>query len=40
MWKNLCGYEIGLYRFNEIPEGGVIYDKYATVRDHLKILNE
>ncbi|MHC4641305.1 MAG: hypothetical protein ACYS32_06645 [Planctomycetota bacterium] len=39
MWKYLCGYETGLYHFNEILEGEDTFDEYATVRDPLKILN-
>jgi len=38
-WKYLCGYETGLYHFNEILEGPDTFDEYATVRDPLKILN-
>lgn len=39
VWKYLCGYETGLYHFNEILEGPDPFDEYATVRDPLKILN-
>ncbi|MHC4438086.1 MAG: hypothetical protein ACYS3S_12055 [Planctomycetota bacterium] len=39
VWKYLCGYETGLYHFNEILEGRDTFDEYATVRDPLKILN-
>ncbi len=39
IWKYLCGYETGLYHFNEILEGEDSFDEYATVRDPLKILN-
>jgi hypothetical protein len=39
VWKYLCGYETGLYHFNEILEGRDPFDEYATVRDPLKILN-
>ncbi len=39
VWKYLCGYETGLYHFNEILEGKDPFDEYATVRDPLKILN-
>jgi hypothetical protein len=39
VWKYLCGYETGLYHFNEILEGADSFDEYATVRDPLKILN-
>jgi hypothetical protein len=39
IWKYLCGYETGLYHFNEILEGGDTFDEYATVRDPIKILN-
>lgn len=39
IWKYLCGYETGLYHFNEILEGTDPFDEYATVRDPLKILN-
>jgi len=39
IWKYLCGYETGLYHFNEILEGEDTFDEYATVRDPLKILN-
>ena len=39
VWKYLCGYETGLYHFNEILEGPDTFDEYATVRDPLKILN-
>ena len=39
IWKYLCGYETGLYHFNEILEGPDPFDEYATVRDPLKILN-
>jgi hypothetical protein len=39
IWKYLCGYETGLYHFNEILEGKDSFDEYATVRDPLKILN-
>ncbi|MHC4726746.1 MAG: hypothetical protein ACYS17_05900 [Planctomycetota bacterium] len=39
VWKYLCGYETGLYHFNEILEGQDPFDEYATVRDPLKILN-
>ncbi len=39
IWKYLCGYETGLYHFNEILEGQDPFDEYATVRDPLKILN-
>ncbi|MBA7477758.1 hypothetical protein ES707_13172 [subsurface metagenome] len=39
VWKYLCGYETGLYHFNEILEGQDLFDEYATVRDPLKILN-
>ncbi|MHC4111943.1 MAG: hypothetical protein ACYSUY_12780 [Planctomycetota bacterium] len=39
IWKYLCGYETGLYHFNEVLEGGDPFDEYATVRDPLKILN-
>jgi hypothetical protein len=39
VWKYLCGYETGLYHFNEILEGQDSFDEYATVRDPLKILN-
>ena len=39
VWKYLCGYETGLYHFNEVLEGQDPFDEYATVRDSLKILN-
>jgi len=39
VWQYLCGYETGLYHFNEILEGPDPFDEYATVRDPLKILN-
>lgn len=39
IWKYLCGYETGLYHFNEILEGQDPFDEYATVRDPIKILN-
>jgi hypothetical protein len=39
IWKYLCGYETGLYHFNEIIEGTDPFDEYATVRDPLKIMN-
>jgi len=39
VWQYLCGYETGLYHFNEILEGRDTFDEYATVRDPLKILN-
>lgn len=39
IWKYLCGYETGLYHFNEILEGPDPFDEYATVREPLKILN-
>ncbi len=39
IWKYLCGYETGLYHFNEILEGEDSFDEYTTVRDPLKILN-
>ncbi|MFH1717164.1 MAG: hypothetical protein ABIF19_07425 [Planctomycetota bacterium] len=39
VWKYLCGYETGLYHFNELLEGRDSFDEYATVRDPLKILN-
>jgi len=39
VWKYLCGYDTGLYHFNEILEGPDSFDEYATVRDPLKILN-
>lgn len=39
IWKYLCGYETGLYHFNEILEREDSFDEYATVRDPLKILN-
>jgi len=39
IWKYLCGYETGVYHFNEILEGKDPFDEYATVRDPLKILN-
>jgi hypothetical protein len=39
MWQYLCGYETGLYHFNEILEGADTFDEYATVRDPIKILN-
>jgi len=39
VWKYLCGYETGVYHFNEILEGNDPFDEYATVRDPLKILN-
>jgi hypothetical protein len=39
VWQFLCGYETGLYHFNEILEGEDPFDEYATVRDPLKILN-
>ena len=39
VWKYLCGYETGLYHFNEILEDRDTFDEYATVRDPLKILN-
>ncbi len=39
VWKYLCGYETGLYHFNEILEGQDPFDEYATVREPLKILN-
>jgi hypothetical protein len=39
VWKYLCGYETGLYHFNEILERSDTFDEYATVRDPLKILN-
>ncbi len=39
VWKYLCGYETGLYHFNEVLEGQDTFDEYATVRDPLKILN-
>jgi len=39
VWKYLCGYETGLYHFNEILEGRDTFDEYATVRDPLKIMN-
>ncbi len=39
VWKYLCGYETGLYHFNEILDGPDPFDEYATVRDPLKILN-
>jgi len=39
IWKYLCGYDTGLYHFNEILEGGDTFDEYATVRDPIKILN-
>jgi hypothetical protein len=39
VWQYLCGYETGLYHFNEILEGPDTFDEYATVRDPLKILN-
>ena len=39
VWKYLCGYETGLYHFNEVLEGQDSFDEYATVRDPLKILN-
>lgn len=39
IWKYLCGYETGLYHFNEVLDGPDPFDEYATVRDPLKILN-
>lgn len=39
VWKYLCGYETGLYHFNEILEPVDPFDEYATVRDPLKIMN-
>jgi len=39
VWEYLCGYETGLYHFNEILEGEDPFVEYATVRDPLKILN-
>src|SRR5512133_2737992 len=39
IWQYLCGYETGLYHFNEILDGSDAFDEYATVRDPLKILN-
>ena len=39
VWKYLCGYETGLYHFNEILEDRDTFDEYATIRDPLKILN-
>jgi len=39
VWKYLCGYETGVYHFNEVLEGQDPFDEYATVRDSLKILN-
>jgi hypothetical protein len=39
IWQYLCGYETGVYHFNEILDGTDSFDEYATVRDPLKILN-
>ncbi len=39
IWQYLCGYETGVYHFNEVLDGADPFDEYATVRDPLKILN-
>ncbi|MBN2329717.1 MAG: hypothetical protein JXR73_21430 [Candidatus Omnitrophica bacterium] len=39
VWQYLCGYETGVYHFNEILEGDDPFNEYATVRDPQKILN-
>jgi hypothetical protein len=39
IWQYLCGYETGVYHFNEVLDGSDSFDEYATVRDPLKILN-
>ena len=39
IWQYLCGYETGLYHFNEVHDGPDPFGEFSSMREPLKMLN-